>query len=89
MVGFLRSSQWLGRKWSSIQGLSWVTGKALPASIPLEFSLLGWTQRGKGQGYFDLSHQWGICPFEGLLCTSRMSQTSDDLNDLVVYTTMD
>lgn len=28
-----------------------------------EFKLLGWTQRGKGQGYFDLSHQWGHMPF--------------------------
>ena len=27
-------------------------------------------------------------PFEGLPCTSRVSQTSDNLNDLAVYTTM-
>ena len=56
-------SQGLRRKLPSIQGLYWVTGRSSPALILLEFNLLDWTQRGRGQGYFDLSNQWGNMPF--------------------------
>lgn len=63
MVGFLIPSQRLGRKPASVQGLHCVTGEAVPPSILPEFKLIGWTQRGKGQGYFDLSHQWGHMAF--------------------------
>lgn len=37
--------------------------ESIPNSVFLEFELLGCTQKGKGQGYFDFSNQWGHRPF--------------------------
>lgn len=55
--------------------------ESITDSVLWESELLGCTQRGKGQGYFDFSNQWGHRSFWGPLCTSHMSQTSDNLND--------
>lgn len=63
--------------------------ESIPDSALWESELPGCTQRATGQGYFDFSNQWGHRPFWGPICTSHMSQTSDNLNDLVVYTTTD
>lgn len=58
-AGFLMPSQWVRRK----QPLTVALRGSIPDSVLLEFKLLGWTQRGEGQEYFDLSNQWGHMSF--------------------------
>lgn len=80
-------SMWPRRTPSSMQGLCWVTRKSVSALVLREFKSLDWAQRERDRGILIFLSSGAIWSFEGCFVLP-MSQTADDLNDPVVYTTV-